>query len=654
MGLSLSSFFAAPLPVPPAVDEAAFRINALHAAVRRGDVRQIGQLLLSSSHLAGEVTTDGYSVFHLLSTLDSSNVGLEVAVLLSSSREALSLIDSRDARGFTAGHLLASNGRTAVLQHLLPAMTLDEQSSEGRTMLHLSVHHPRVVELLLQTGLTDSCDQLGVSALHIAAMVGAAESAKLLIGRSRDMANAVSQHNATPLMLACKAGHSAVVEVLLTGGADPAVHGGFGACALHRACEYGHLACVALLQKKDESLALRQDDDGQTALHYMCGSARLEADTLEKMASLLVQACPSLVNVRDYSLATPLIKASFYITRPTGPVLVRALLRLGADPTLEYSHGWNSAHVVHSEDPASPLLQEMLAKFNGVAFDSEKPRNVDNGAFQQQRGAWNRIPVAVREAVFERRAGLEAVAFRLRGAKHIVVLTGAGISTACGIPDFRSATGLYANEETRHMFDGAVFQSDPTVMYRGCAKLFSTVSTVAPSAAHKFLGHLEKANKLLRVYDQNVDGITRRVVSAELVRECHGTISQSHCSSCKLKTGCAFADAIARNAPYLACPRCGSIIRPDLVLFGEALPESFSSTQFSDLRACDLLVVLGTSLKVYPVAGLVNQVGELCPRVLINNEAVGGFTSFRDVQLLGNIDERIAELTAAIGWEDKK
>jgi NAD-dependent SIR2 family protein deacetylase/ankyrin repeat protein len=648
MGLSVSTFFT---PAVSEIDEAAFRLNELHSAVRKGSTSVVRQLLLTQEHLASETTSDGYTVFHLCSTISSNSVGLDMALALAGSREAQRMINEKDARGFAPCHLMASNGRTEMLEHLVPAMQLDVKTSEGRTALHLAVQHSLTVHLLLRSGLADSFDNFGISALHVAAMVGATESVHLLMqGKGREMVNTLSQHNTTPLMLACKNGHSATVAALLAAGADPTLHGAFGATALHRACEYGHVECVRLLLKQDETLPQRQDDDGQTGLHYVCGSSRLDARQLEAIVSLLAQACPAVVNQKDYSLATPLIKASFYVGRPTGPPLIRSLLRWGADPTMEYSHGWSAAHVLNSEDPTSPLLQEMLAKFNGIPWDPNKPRNVDNQLFQEKRGAWNRIPIAVRNSVFEGRTGLDAVLYRLQKARKIVVLSGAGISTSCGIPDFRSANGLYANQETRNMFDAAMFEQDPTVMYEGCANIFSSAASVEPSAAHRFLGQLEKHNKLRRVYDQNVDGITGRVVSSELIRECHGTLADSRCSRCALKTGGAFLDAVTRGLKNLPCPRCHAPVRPNVVMFGEPLPESFSATQFEDLRSCDLLLVLGTSLKVYPVAGLVGQVLELCPRVLINNEAVGSFNSFRDVQLLGNIDERVTEIMQAMNW----
>ena len=178
MGLSVSSLFA---PAIPEIDERAFGLNDLHSAVRKGQVAVARQLLLTQEHLATEKTSDGYSVFHLCSTISSNAVGLDMAVALAASRDALAQVNDKDARGFAAIHLMASNGRTDVLEHLLPAMQIDVKTGEGRTALHLAVQHPSTVHLLLRSGLADSFDNFGISALHVAAMVGATETVNLLV-----------------------------------------------------------------------------------------------------------------------------------------------------------------------------------------------------------------------------------------------------------------------------------------------------------------------------------------------------------------------------------------------------------------------------------------------------------------------------------------
>ena len=249
-------------------------------------------------------------------------------------------------------------------------------------------------------------------------------------------------------------------------------------------------------------------------------------------------------------------------------------------------------------------------------------------------------------------SGYSALSWLLNRASRVVILSGAGVSTSAGIPDFQSENGLYANAETKDMFDVATFASDPSVMYRGCKKLFARSAQLTP--AHRLFGMLERRGKLLRIYDQNVDGLTQRALRnpEDKVRACHGTIMLSRCSKCDLKTGSAFFDSISGTGSVVLCPRCREAIRPDVTLFGESLPESVFSDMFSDFRSADLLLVMGTSLKVYPVAGLVNRVSDTCARVLINRENVGNFSSsYRDVKLIGNIDDFVSDAVNELKWE---
>lgn len=176
------------------------------------------------------------------------------------------------------------------------------------------------------------------------------------------------------------------------------------------------------------------------------------------------------------------------------------------------------------------------------------------------------------------------------------------------------------------------------------------------SDAHRFFTLLQRKGILLRIYDQNVDGLSVVSTDADMVRECHGTLRKARCSKCNQPSS-GFWSSV-RDERIAQCLHCGGVVRPNVVFFGEGLPESFSLTQFTDLNSCDLLMVMGTSLRVYPFAGLVNGVSDLTPRVLFNNEAVGPFankssSSYRDVCAVGDIDARVRELVALLGWEEE-
>jgi ankyrin repeat protein len=218
-----------------------------------------------------------------------------------------------------------------------------------------------------------------------------------------DSINELSQDGATALELACKNNHADTLSMLLSLGGDVKIHGGFGATALHRAVEQGALECARLLLLHDRSVVLEADDDGMTPLHYLAGNNKLSRSVLKDLVNLLTGVEPSLIDRTDYRLvffsnkkfstrtnsgATALIKASFYLKKPNGPFLVALLLEKGADPTIEYrcvplffflsfsspcSHGWSSAHIVHSEDETSELLPIMLSRFGpDKPFDPNK------------------------------------------------------------------------------------------------------------------------------------------------------------------------------------------------------------------------------------------------------------------------------------------
>ena len=190
----------------------------------------------------------------------------------------------------------------------------------------------------------------------------------------------------------------------------------------------------------------------------------------------------------------------------------------------------------------------------------------------------------------------------LRGAKCVGCLTGAGVSTLCGIPDFRGPQGLYRQPNAERIFDIDWFDRDPSVYYSGCSELVYGLGRYQPGPVHKALAHLEDLGLLKGIATQNIDMLHQKAGSAN-VYEVHGSPILHHCRRCgDEKT----YDEILEMLKSEAVPRCrcGGAYKPDITFFGESLPEAaFTSAQSLAMRS-DVFLVLGTSLTVFPAAGL--------------------------------------------------
>jgi NAD-dependent deacetylase len=184
-----------------------------------------------------------------------------------------------------------------------------------------------------------------------------------------------------------------------------------------------------------------------------------------------------------------------------------------------------------------------------------------------------------------------------------VVLTGAGVSTESGIPDFRSPQGLWARFDPFEYGSIAAFRADPAKVWRFYAPRFAGLTEAEPNAAHRALARLEHAGLVRAVITQNIDLLHERAGSRDVV-EVHGSIRTSSCP------GCGASYPLARVLELLgvqeapACPECGSILKPDVVFFGELLPVEAIDRAFELAREAALLLVVGSALEVYPVAGL--------------------------------------------------
>jgi len=256
----------------------------------------------------------------------------------------------------------------------------------------------------------------------------------------------------------------------------------------------------------------------------------------------------------------------------------------------------------------------------------------------------------------------------------VVILCGAGISVNCGIPDWRGEGGIFQKKETRDVFNLHFLLTKPKEFYNFTKTVFLPVleGKIKPSVTHQFFVFLEKKGVLQRVYTQNVDTLERVAgLSENKVVEAHGSFARALCTSptCfkRLSEDAVkeYWDVVKRDE-IPRCSTCQSVVRPDVVFFGEGLPSEFHDLSHKDLTSCDLVIVLGTSLIVYPFASLVNKVPLLAPRLLINKTKSGPFKSlgaisqstlsqhnYRDVVFEGDCDEGVLQFLEALGWRDE-
>ena len=258
---------------------------------------------------------------------------------------------------------------------------------------------------------------------------------------------------------------------------------------------------------------------------------------------------------------------------------------------------------------------------------------------------------------------MEAVAryMKEKDCKRIVVMTGAGISTSAGIPDFRSPeTGLYANLARLNLpfaeavFDISYFRNNPLPFYTLAHELYP--GRYRPTVTHSFISLLHKKGRLLKLFTQNIDCLEREAgVPENKIVEAHGSFANQRCIECKTEyPSDKMKDKIAqKEVPRCIRKVCNGLVKPDIVFFGEALPESFHRNRSLPASA-DLAIVLGTSLTVQPFASLPSFVSEGTPRILINQERVGGLGSRPDdVLMIGACDDGVREFADAMGWRDE-
>jgi NAD-dependent deacetylase len=243
----------------------------------------------------------------------------------------------------------------------------------------------------------------------------------------------------------------------------------------------------------------------------------------------------------------------------------------------------------------------------------------------------------------------ERLAELITQSGSVVALTGAGISVPSGIPDFRSpGTGIWANIDPMEVAHIEVFRRDPERFWRFYGQRFEALEHKRPNRAHEALAELEQAGLLDAVITQNIDRLHAAAGSRELI-EVHGTIGHSSCLRCRARYELADVRARQRSGDE-GVPRCdcGSPLKPDVVLFGEYLPEQALERAEQLARGADLMLCIGTSLEVYPVSQLPGMTLAAGGRIAIVTQSRTPFDARASVRLSGDVVDELESVLAAL------
>lgn len=661
----------------------------------------------------------------------ASKGNLRLAKLLLSRGADVNIRSSADQ---TALYVASHNGYLNIVNLLLengadPTIRL-KQSLESPAFGALTTGRIDILKRLLEhePSLLSLSTVSGASLLHAAAQIGKLPSVELLIEAGADV-NAKKKDGTTPLAGAAALGHTEIVECLFKAGATLESRNGFGGTALHSACNTKKLDMVLVLLRLG-AYVNAVDSDRISSLQALCSSSVILGENRDCEVEIaifdhLVQFGADMGH-RDRANATflhQLVCKTPHLALLKHVLATYPQVDLFAEDRYEYcalhvAHRYGHTEIINVLSAA--MKERSPEKF--ALFDGDKPRKEAPSGFNDLIDA---IPLDQRQQVLNFDLSLSAVASLISSGrvKNVIVMSGAGISTNSGIPDFRSPDkGLYTSPEFRsrftrngagswsQLFSQAGLMQSTEDFYLVMKEVFGPAvdGRYKPTLTHFFLKLLHDKGILLRNYTQNIDMLERLVgIPQEKLVESHGTFARARCVSCR--SACKdmkgyWHDVLGDMIPR--CEACNGVMRPDVVFFGESMPADFSDRQVEDFQKCDLLLVMGTSLKVYPFAGLANQVSNLTPRVLFNNEAVGPFThgsrwsivsedeyddddkagdngkdkskdllagrnldaavhlervkhkeeftnAYRDIALLGDIDTSVLELVKTIGWTDE-
>jgi NAD-dependent deacetylase len=244
---------------------------------------------------------------------------------------------------------------------------------------------------------------------------------------------------------------------------------------------------------------------------------------------------------------------------------------------------------------------------------------------------------------------VERLAELLGQSRRAVALTGAGVSVPSGIPDFRTPeTGLWAKVDPMEIAHISVFERDPERFWSYYRPRFQALGDKEPNRAHEALAELERRGLVEGVITQNIDRL-HRAAGSENVIEVHGSIETSSCLECGASFGLDEVEGIFDERGVAICTDCGGAVKPDVVLFGEMLPAEAIERATELAEGVDLMLCVGSSLAVYPVAGLPQLTLGHGGSIAIVTKGETPYDSEAELKLEGEVDEELAALVAALG-----
>ncbi|TMM27493.1 MAG: NAD-dependent deacylase [Actinobacteria bacterium] len=231
-----------------------------------------------------------------------------------------------------------------------------------------------------------------------------------------------------------------------------------------------------------------------------------------------------------------------------------------------------------------------------------------------------------------------ALARLIRANQPCVVLTGAGVSTESGIPDFRSPTGIWAEFDPDEYASLPAFRAEPAKVWTFYKPRIAMLTEAEPNAAHRALAELERGGLVEAIVTQNIDLLHERAGSHNLV-EVHGSIRTATCPACGSSYPREAVMEKLAHADAPSCDRCGAILKPGVVFFGELLPADAIERAFELARRARLLLVVGSSLEVHPVAALPEETLAAGGRLAIVNKGPTPYDRRADLKLEGSAGE---------------
>ncbi|MGD2105327.1 MAG: Sir2 family NAD-dependent protein deacetylase [Anaerolineae bacterium] len=238
----------------------------------------------------------------------------------------------------------------------------------------------------------------------------------------------------------------------------------------------------------------------------------------------------------------------------------------------------------------------------------------------------------------------------LRRSRYAIALTGAGISTPSGIPDFRSpGTGLWESVDPTKVASIYAFRRHPESFFDWIRPLTRVLIEAEPNPGHLALARLEAQDILRAVITQNVDDLHRKAGSSEVL-EIHGHLRSATCMDCyRVEPTDDLVEAFLASDEIPRCPECGGVLKPDVVLFGEQLPVQVVNAAASHVESADLMLVAGTYLEVTPVSRLPMRIHRRGGRIIVVNLTPTYADDVADVVIHGDVAEVLPKIARACG-----